>query len=113
MYCISADIVLVNSCWMPKLKLRISGLCRFVAIGRTRPHLGGHAADPVKSAGFGALGNAAKTAGFVVVTVFKVVPSKFSESRTTLLKASWVVSANEALNSVFSQGAKVKPSRGW
>src|SRR5713101_1092730 len=98
------DNVLVNSCSIPKLTLRISGLCRRLEIGRTRPQFGGQA-GPTNSAGLGKLGNAASTAGLVVVTVRRVLPSKFKESRTTLLNASTVLSAKESLNRVFSQGA--------
>ena len=47
-----------------------------------------------------------------MVTVFSVVPSKLSESSTTLLKASIVVSAKDNRKSVLSHGAYVKPKRG-
>src|SRR5215472_17909971 len=110
-------MVLENSCWMPKLNMRISGLCRLSAMGRTRPQLGGHT-GPTSAAAGGKLGNAAATNGQVGldgvrVTVRRVIPSKFKESRTTLLKASIVLSATDALNRVFGpQGAYVKPKRG-
>src|SRR5713101_6870340 len=95
---------------MPKLALRVSGLCKWSEMGRTRPQSGGQT-GPTNAAAGGKLGppgalNAAKTSGQVGlagvrVFVRKVLPSKFSESRTTLLKARTVLSANEALKSVF------------
>src|SRR5262252_4254189 len=116
MYCTSIAIVLLSCCWKPKLNMRISGLCRLLAIGRTRPQFGGQT-GPTSAAAGGKLGNAAATSGQVgldgvSVTVRNVLPSKFKESRTTLLKASMVTSPNDALNNVPSHGAKVKPRRG-
>src|SRR5260370_29020910 len=111
MYWISPTRVLENSCWMLALNMWISGLCKFGEMGRTRPQLGGQA-GPTNSAGLGKLGNAASTNGLVVVFVRRFLPSKFRESKTTLLKASMVTSAPEALNSVPFQGSQVKPRRG-
>src|SRR2546425_2819794 len=83
-------------------------------MGRTRPNspLPGGTRE-ASSPGLGALGKAASTAGLVVVTVLSVVPSKLSESSTTLLNARTVLSANDALNRVLLQGAQVRPRRGW
>src|SRR5215475_5694453 len=85
-------------------------------MGRTRPQFGGQA-SPVSAAAGGKFGNAAATSGQVgldgvSVTVRSVLPSKFSESRTTLLKASMVTSAADALIRVPGHGWKVKPMRG-
>src|ERR1700756_2563521 len=93
--------------------MRISGLWRLVAIGRIRPKkpLPGGAAAASK-AGLGALGKAARMAGLVVVTVFSVVPSKLSESSTTLLNASIVTSAKDAFTRVPLWISQVKPRRG-
>src|ERR1700756_293580 len=97
---------------MPALAMRTSGFFRRAEIGRMRPQFGGQT-GAVSNAGFGALGNEASTAGSVVEAVLSVMPSKFSESSTTLLKASIVVSAPEAWNNVLSVMAYVNPTRGW
>src|SRR5437588_10789810 len=107
MYWTPALRLLENSCSTPKFTLRISGLRKFEAMGRMRPN-GGTPSGGVtaaSAAGLGVFGNAANTAGLVVVMVFNVVPSKLSESNTTLLKASMVDSANESRNRVLSHGA--------
>src|SRR5258707_14460054 len=111
MYWISPARVLENSCWMLALNICISGFLRLAEMGRTRPQLGGQA-GPINSAGFGKLGNAASTNGLVVVCVRRFLPSKFRESRTTLLKANTVTSAPDALNSVPGRISHVKPRRG-
>src|ERR1041385_2018091 len=97
---------------MPALAMRTSGFLRCEEIGLTRPQSGGQT-GATSNAGLGAFGNAASTAGSVDVAVLSVMPSKFNESRTTLLKASIVVSAPEAWNSVLSVMAYVNPMRGW
>src|SRR5258708_839834 len=107
MYWISPIRVLVNSCWMLALNMWISGFLILGEMGRTRPQLGGQA-GPANSAGLGALGNAASTAGLVVVTVCKFTPSKFRESKTTLLKANCVTSAPDALRRVPGRISHVK-----
>src|SRR5262245_16488852 len=96
---------------MLALNMWISGLCKLGEMGRTRPQFGGHD-SPVSSAGLGAFGNARSTAGLVVTLVRRLMPSKFRESSTTLLKASMVTSAAEALNRVPFHGSQVKPRRG-
>src|SRR5262249_7140613 len=111
MYWISATTVLPNSCWMLALNMWISGFFKLGEMGRTRPQFGGHG-RPTRSDGVGVLGYAASTAALVVVTVRRFLPSKLRESRTTLLKASMVTAAGEALNSIPFQGSQVKPRRG-
>src|SRR5262249_28958364 len=116
MYWTSPTRFLPNSCWMLALNMWISGFFKFGEIGRTRPHLGGHA-GPASRAGLGAFGNAAAIAAQpgldgVRVCVTRFLPSKFRESRTTLLKASIVFSAADAFNSVPLRISQVKPRRG-
>src|SRR5215510_6636810 len=101
---------------MPALNIRISGFLILGEMGRTRPQLGGQG-GPASRAGLGAFGKAATIAGQVgdvesTADVTKFLPSKFKESRTTLLKASMVISAAEALNSVPFLTSQVKPRRG-
>src|SRR5438270_474519 len=98
---------------MAALNMRISGFFRLGEMGRTRPNeVPGGGVTEANRAALGALGNAANTAGLVVVIVFSVVPSKLRESSTTLLNASMVTSAKEALNSVPLNTSQVKPTRG-
>src|SRR5262249_24352462 len=96
---------------MLALNMWISGFFKLGEMGRTRPQLPGQG-GPTSRAGLGALGKAASTAGFVVLCVRRFLPSKFRESRTTLLKASMVFSAADALNSVPFLISQVKPNRG-
>src|SRR6478672_12175552 len=119
MYWTPAFRVFVNWCSTPKFTMRISGFFRFGEIGRTRPKgPAGLGAKGASTAALGVPGNAASTAAICagvipggggavlsMVTVFKVVPSKFNESSTTLLNASMVVSAKDKRNRVLSQGA--------
>src|SRR5436305_8422957 len=120
MYWASKTKVLVNSCCTPKLKLRISGFFKWLEMGRTRPNGAPAGANGASKAWLGEFGNALSTAcpagvELSMVTVVSVTPSKFKESRTTLLNASIVLSAKEALSRVFESphGDQVKPNRGW
>ena len=93
---------------MPKLAARISGFLIWLEMGRTRPQLGGQEGAPPNADAGGKLGNALSTGSPVdtdIVLVRKFLPSKFRESKTTLLKARTVLSAKEALNRVRSVGA--------
>src|SRR6266852_5443401 len=98
--------------------MRISGFFRLGEIGRMRPKLAGLAdgVNGASRAGLGVPGKAARTAWACaavvpgpglrgsITTVFSVVPSKFSESSTTLLNASMVVSAKPAWIRVLFHG---------
>src|SRR5579859_1339782 len=108
---------------MLALNMWISGFFRFGEIGRTRPQLGGQAAA-VNAAGGGKVWALKAThsglpafagtvqSGTETLLVRRLIPSKFKESRTTLLKASMVFSAADALNSVPFRISQVKPRRG-
>src|SRR5262249_16477713 len=105
-----------NWCSTDRLNMRSSGFLRFGEMGRTRPHDGGQA-TPGRFAGFGALGNAATMAaqleaGLSTAAVCRFTPSKFRESRTTLLKASIVTSAALAFTIVPGRTSQLMPRRG-
>src|SRR5258708_33961055 len=88
---------------MVKLTSRTSGFFKLLAMGRTRPKLVGLAGtNGAMALAGGAFGKNFNTAGFWVVAVKRFLPSKISESRTTVRYASWVISANDAPMTGFS-----------